>query len=217
MPTPTPMPADPPHQYPVQLNLAGKPVLVVGGGRVARRKVEGLLAAGAVVTVVAPEVDDELATLPGVTVHLRAYTSADVESHRLVLTATNDTATNQRVHDDADAAGVWVNSADDPERCTFTLPAVVRNGDLTLTVATNGRSPALATHLKQRLADEYGGDDYRTLLDLLAEARRALHDEGRTTEGLAWQTALDSDMLSLIRGGRISEARDRLKTCLSSS
>jgi siroheme synthase-like protein len=205
-------------QYPVQLNLAGQPVLVVGGGRVARRKVEGLLPTGAVVTVVAPEVDAALAAVPGITVERRPYEPGEAgPPYRLVLTATNDTATNQRVHDDAEAAGVWVNSADDPERCTFTLPAIVRNGDLTLTVATNGRSPALATHLKQRLADEYGGDDYRTLLDLLAEARRALHDEGRTTEGLAWQTALDSDMLSLIRGGRISEARDRLKTCLSSS
>jgi siroheme synthase-like protein len=209
------MPAEP--QYPVQLNLAGKPVLVVGGGRVARRKVEGLLLSGAVVTLVAPEVDHELAALPGLTVHRRRYERTDLAGQRLVLTATNDTATNQQVHDDADAAGLWVNSADDPDRCTFTLPAVVRNGDLTLTVATNGRSPALAAHLKQRLADEYGGDDYRTLLQLLHEARQTLHDEGRTTEGLAWQTALDSDMLSLIRGGRISEARDRLKTCLSSS
>jgi siroheme synthase-like protein len=156
--------------------------------------------------------------LPGLTVERRPYAPGEAKPpYRLVLTATNDTATNQRVHDDADANGVWVNSADDPERCTFTLPAIVRNGDLTLTVATNGRSPALAAHLKQRLADDYGGDDYATLLDLLHEARRALHTEGRSTEGLDWQRALDSDMLSLIRGGRISEARDRLKTCLSSS
>jgi precorrin-2 dehydrogenase / sirohydrochlorin ferrochelatase len=209
------MPAE--AQYPVQLNLAGKPVLVVGGGRIARRKVEGLLEAGAVVTVVAPDVDDELAALPGLTIHRRPYDTPDLAGQRLVLTATNDTAVNQRVHDDADAAGLWVNSADDPERCSFTLPAVVRNGDLTLTVATNGRSPALATFLKQRLADEYGHGDYRTLLQLLHEARQTLHHEGRSTEGLAWQKALESDMLSLIRGGRISEARDRLKTCLSSS
>ena len=211
------MPAEP-VQYPVQLNLAGTPVLVVGGGRVARRKVEGLLPTGAAVTVVAPEVDRDLAALPGLAVERRPYRPGEAAPpYRLVLTATDDTATNQQVHDDAEANGIWVNSADDPERCTFTLPAIVRNGDLTLTVATNGRSPALAAHLKQRLADEFGGDDYATLLDLLAEARRALHTEGRSTEGLDWQSALDSDMLSLIRGGRISEARDRLKTCLSSS
>ena len=205
--------------YPIHLVLTGKPVLVVGGGAVAARKVEGLRSAGAAVTVIAPEVHPDLAADPDVRVLQRAYVEGDAArgGYRLVLTATNDPATNQQVHDDADGAGIWVNSADDPERCTFTLPAVVRNGDLTITVATGGRSPALAAHLRRELADAYGGEAYRTLLDLLEEAREAIRAEGRPTEGLAWQTALDSDMLSLIRGGRISEARDRLKTCLSSS
>jgi precorrin-2 dehydrogenase / sirohydrochlorin ferrochelatase len=214
------MPVDAATQYPVNLVLTGRPCLVVGGGRVALRKVEGLLACGAAVTVVAPIVDPGIRGLKGdVTVHERSYEPGEAASggYRLVITATDDTATNQRVHDDADGAGIWVNSADDPERCTFTLPAIVRNGPLMLTVATGGHSPALAAHLKRELAATYGGDDYRTLLDLLEEARSAIQDEGRATEGLAWQTALDSDMLSLIRGGRISEARDRLKTCLSSS
>ncbi|HUP84759.1 MAG TPA: bifunctional precorrin-2 dehydrogenase/sirohydrochlorin ferrochelatase [Acidimicrobiales bacterium] len=206
-------------QYPVNLVLTGKKCLVVGGGGVATRKVEGLLACGADVTVIAPEVDAELAANPDVRVLGRDYVEGDAArgGYRLVITATDDRVTNQRVHDDADAAGVWVNSADDPDRCTFTLPAIVRNGPLMFTVATGGHSPALASHLKARLAEEYGGEDYRMLLDLLGEARSAVLAEGRTTEGLAWQTALDSDMLSLIRGGRISEARDRLKTCLSSS
>jgi precorrin-2 dehydrogenase / sirohydrochlorin ferrochelatase len=204
------------RQYPVNLVLEGRPVLVVGGGRVARRKVEGLLAAGAAVTVVAPEVDDALAALPGVTVHRRAYRSDDVAGHRLVLTATDDRAVNQQVHDDADAAGVWVNSADDPERCTFTLPALVRRGPLLVTVGTGGASPAVASWLRGRFEEELG-PEYETLTALLAEERAAIQAEGRSTEGLAWQKALDSDMLSLIRGGRISEARDRLKTCLSSS
>ena len=203
--------------YPVQLVLTGRPVLVVGGGAVARRKVEGLLAAGATVTVVAPDVDPALEATPGVTVHRRPYRGEDVAGQRLVVTATDDPAVNQQVHDDADAAGIWVNSADDPDRCTFILPAVVRRGPLQLTVSTAGRSPAVASWLRQRLEREYGGDDYQTLIDLLAEEREAIRREGRSTEGLAWQTALESDMLSLIRGGRISEARDRLKTCLSSS
>jgi precorrin-2 dehydrogenase/sirohydrochlorin ferrochelatase len=213
------MPVSAAAQYPVNLVLIGKKCLVVGGGRVAARKVEGLLACGADVTVIAPDVDPELATNPDVRIVARAYVEGDAGrgGYRLVITATDDPATNQLVHDDADAAGIWVNSADDPERCTFTLPAIVRNGPLMLTVATGGHSPALASWLKARLADEYGGGDYRTLLELLDEVRSALRSEGRTTEGLAWQTALDSDMLSLIRGGRISEARDRLKTCLSSS
>ena len=213
------MPVSAPAQYPVNLVLTGKRCLVVGGGKVALRKVEGLLACGADVTVIAPDVHPDLQADPSVTVKQRPYVEGDAArgGYRLVITATDDTAVNQQVHDDADGAGIWVNSADDPERCTFTLPAIVRNGPLMLTVATGGHSPALASHLKARLAEEYGGEDYRTLVALLEEARSDLHAEGRTTEGLAWQTALDSDMLSLIRGGRISEARDRLKTCLSSS
>ena len=205
--------------YPINLVLTGKPVLVVGGGRVARRKVEGLLACGAAVTVVAPDVDEALATLPGVTVERRPYEpgeAGDPTRWRLVLTATDDERTNQQVFDDAEAAGVWVNSADDPDRCTFTLPALVRRGPLLLTASTGGHSPAVSSWVRGRLEQEFG-PEYETLVALLAEARQAIQAEGRSTEGLAWQKALDSDMLSLIRGGQISEARDRLKTCLSSS
>jgi len=205
-------------QYPVNLVLTGRPVLVVGGGRVALRKVEGLLACGAAVTVIAPDVVADLAANPDVRVLGRRYVEGDVGrgGYRLVITATDDRAVNQLVHDDAEAAGVWVNSADDPERCTFTLPAVVRRGPLLVTVATGGHSPAVASWLRSRLEEEYG-PEYETLISLMAEERAAIQADGRTTEGLAWQTALDSDMLSLIRGGRISEARERLKTCLSSS
>jgi siroheme synthase-like protein len=204
----------------VNLVLTGRRVLVVGGGRVALRKVEGLVTCGALVTVVAPEVDEAIAALPGVTVERRPYRPGEAGDpatpYRLVVTATDDRAVNQQVFDDADAAGVWVNSADDPERCTFTLPALVRRGPLLLTASTGGHSPAVASWVRGRLEQEYG-PEYETLVDLLADARATIRSEGRSTEGLAWQKALDSDMLSLIRGGRISEARERLKTCLSSS
>ena len=212
------MPVSVPSQYPVNLVLEGRRCLVVGGGRVALRKAEGLVACGAAVTVVAPEVADELAALDGVVVERRRYEPGEAATggYRLVITATDDRAVNQLVHDDADGAGVWVNSADDPERCTFTLPALVRRGPLMLTVATGGHSPAVSSWLRSRLEAEYG-PEYETLISLLADERAAIQAEGRTTEGLAWQSALDSDMLSLIRGGRISEARERLKTCLSSS
>jgi precorrin-2 dehydrogenase/sirohydrochlorin ferrochelatase len=210
------MPVSAPAQYPVNLVLTDRPCLVVGGGNVALRKVEGLVACGAAVTVVAPQVVDALAALP-VTIERRPYERGEAaRGYRLVVTATDDRSVNQAVFDDADAAGVWVNSADDPDRCSFTLPAVVRRGPLMLTVATGGHSPAVASWLRSRLEQEYG-PEYETLIQLLAEERAALQAEGRSTEGLAWQTALESDMLSLIRGGLISEARERLKTCLSSS
>ena len=165
----------------------------------------------------APAVDPQLAALP-VTVVERPYErgEAGTGGYRLVITATDDRAVNQAVHDDAEAAGVWVNSADDPDRCTFTLPAVVRRGPLLLTVATGGHSPAVASWLRRRLEADFG-PEYEVLIGLLAEARAEIQAAGSSTEGRAWQTALDSDMLALIRGGRISEARERLRTCLSSS
>jgi precorrin-2 dehydrogenase / sirohydrochlorin ferrochelatase len=203
------------NQYPVNLVLTGRPVLVVGGGRIALRKVEGLLAAGANVTVVAPRVDDDVRALPVRVVEDR-YDRRHLEGMRLVVTATDDPAVNAAVFADADAAGIWVNSADDPANCTFTLPAVVRRGPLMVTVSTGGSSPAVASWLRARFEDELG-PEYEQLVALLSEERNRVRAEGRSTEDLDWGTALRSDMLDLIREGRIEEARTRLRACLSSS
>ena len=209
------MPVDEPL-YPVNLRLAGQPCLVVGGGVVATQKARGLLECGALVTVVAPEVGDELAALDGVTCQLRPYAVGDVDGYRLVITATDDPEVNRAVHSDGERAGIWVNSADDPENCDFTLPSKIRQGPLLVTFATGGHSPALATWLRRRYTAEFG-PEYVTLIDLLAEARQELQAAGRSTEGLDWQPALDSGMLELIREGRLAEAKERLQACLSSS
>jgi precorrin-2 dehydrogenase/sirohydrochlorin ferrochelatase len=202
--------------YPVNLIVAGLPVLVVGGGAVARDKVQGLLDVGAEVHVLAPEIDADIRALP-VTCEERRYRRGDAAPpYRLVLTATDDAAVNQAVHDDADASGIWVNSADDPQRCTFTLPSRVRRGDLLVTVSTAGRSPALATWLRGRLEEDLG-PEYETLLELLADERESIRAEGRSTVDLDWKSALDSGMLDLIRAGRLVEAKERLQACLSSS
>jgi precorrin-2 dehydrogenase / sirohydrochlorin ferrochelatase len=203
-------------QYPVNLVLDGRRCLVVGGGKVALRKVEGLLACGGRVTVVAPEVDPELRALDGLVIEERRWRPADLEGMWLVIAATDDPAVNRAVYDAGQRAGVWVNGADDPANCSFTLPSVVRRGDLQVTVSTGGRSPALATWLRRRLEGEIG-PEYAVLLDLLATERDGLKAAGRSTEGLDWQSALDSDMLGLIRNGDLAHARKRLQTCLSSS
>lgn len=202
--------------YPVGLVVAGRPVLVVGGGRVAAAKVGELVRCGADVLVVAPEVDEVVRAHPGVRVSRRAYESGDVVGQRLVVTATDDPAVNAAVAADADAAGIWVNSADDPANCTFTLPSRVRRGPLLATFSTGGRSPALATWLRRRFAEELG-PEYEVLLELLAEERDRIRATGATTEGLDWQGALDSGMLDLVREGHVAEAKERLQACLSSS
>jgi precorrin-2 dehydrogenase/sirohydrochlorin ferrochelatase len=137
------------NQFPVNLNLAGKPVLVVGAGRIALRKTEQLLACDATVTVLAPNVHEGFAALP-VTVVRREYVSNDVAGYRLVITATANRAVDQLIHDEAEALGIWVNSADDPDRCSFTLPATVRRGELLITISTAGASPARSSRPTSR-------------------------------------------------------------------
>lgn len=206
------MPVDGP-QYPVNLILQGQRCLVVGGGNVALGKIEGLLSAGALVSVVAIEVIPGVRDLEGINLKERPYRSGEVAGYRLVVTATDDPDVNRQVYLDGEEAGVWVNSADNPENCAFTLPAVVRRGPIMVTVSTGGHSPALSAWLRGRLDDELG-PEYLTLLDLLAERREQLRADGVATEGLSWQKALDSGMLELVRTGRFAEARERLQTCL---
>ncbi|MEA2902385.1 MAG: precorrin-2 dehydrogenase [Actinomycetota bacterium] len=203
-------------QYPVNLVLDGRRCLVVGGGRVAVRKVDGLLACGGRVTVVAPKVTPELWNQDGLTIEERPWRPDDLDGMWLVIAATDDPSVNRAVYDAGQRAGVWVNGADDPANCSFTLPSVVRRGDLQVTVSTGGRSPALATWLRRRLEGEIG-PEYAVLLDLLATERDGLKAAGISTEGLDWNSALDSDMLDLIRTGDLTHARERLQTCLSSS
>jgi precorrin-2 dehydrogenase / sirohydrochlorin ferrochelatase len=196
----SPISPEGPVPYPVNLVLSGRRVLVVGGGAVALRKVQGLLASDAVVTVVAPAVVDELVSLP-VTVERRPYRAGEArEGYRLVVTATDQVEVNQMVHDDAEAAGVWVNAADDPARCTFTLPAVVRRGAVQLTASTGGASPALSAWLRARLEHEFGAE-LATVAAALAERRRALHDAGASTEAVDWTPIIEHE-LEAARGHR---------------
>ncbi len=201
--------------YPVNLVVDGRRCLVVGGGRVALQKVRGLVEAGAAVTVVAPEIDPAIPAL-GAATERRHYRRGEASGYRLVVAATGDRAVNQLVYDDAEAAGVWINSADDPERCTVVLPARIRRGRLTVTVSTGGHSPAVASWLRDRLEADLG-PEYDQLIGLLSEERRRVQEEGVSTEHLDWRSALDSGILELVRAGRLEAARERLRACLSSS
>ncbi|MGI8938545.1 MAG: precorrin-2 dehydrogenase/sirohydrochlorin ferrochelatase family protein [Iamia sp.] len=202
--------------YPVGLRLAGRSVLVVGGGTVAAQKVRELVGCDARVTVVAPDIVDELRDDPRVTCEVRPYRDGEAAAHWFVVAATDDPAVNQAVYDDGEASGTWVNAADDPQRCSVTLPARVRRGSVLVTVSTEGRSPALATWLRSRLEDQVG-PEVEVLLHVLAEERDRIRAAGGSTEGLDWQGALQSGMLDEIRVGRIDAAKELLKACLSSS
>lgn len=202
--------------YPANFLVAGRRCLVVGAGRIARRKIEGLLDADAVVVVVAPTAVDEIrewSAAGRLVWHERAFAPADLDDVWIAITATADAAVNQAVFDEGEARRVWVNSADDPTNCSFTLMSVVRRGDIVVTIGTNGRSPALATFLRDHVATEMG-DEYAVLLEILSEAREAIRASGRSSEDADWRRAFDSGILDLIRAGRETEARELLRTCL---
>lgn len=185
------------------LNLRGCAVVVVGGGRIAARKVADLVAAGARVTVVSPAVSARLAKWirDGRLRHRdRAYRSGDLKGCRLAIAATSDPRVQARIAKDARAAGTWVNVVDQPALCDFLAPAVLRRGDLTITVSTDGRSPALARWVKQRL-DAIVGTEYARLTSLLAAVRAELRATGTspTTRRRMTDRLLDGGLPALVR------------------
>lgn len=198
--------------YPVSLDVAGRACLVVGGGAVAARKARGLLDLGAAVTVIAPAVGPEMSTLaPSLqTIETRPYRSGDAAGFRLVITATGDHQVDAAVYADADAAGVWVNSADDPGHSSFILPSVHRDGPVTVAVSTGGASPALAVWLRSRIAGEAVVVGAGTLAALLGEARRRLRAAGRPTDAVDWRALLDGPLPELVRAGALDDARTAL-------
>lgn len=203
-PTESPVPAV--SSYPVMLDMRGRRCLVVGGGCVGRRKIAGLLEAGATVTVVAPRIDPQLLAIAGaLVIARRRYRTRDLDGAHLVITCTDDAAVNRRVYEEATERGIWVNSADDPDNCTFTLPSVTRAGELTVAVSTNGKSPALSKWLRQRFEREFDGS-WTELLDVLAAVRAEARSTLGTSELPGWEAALDDALLELVREGRTADA-----------
>ena len=203
--------------YPVNLVVRDRRCVVVGAGRIAARKIEALLAAGARVHVVAPEVGDDVrawadagrSPLAERAVRARRPRRRLARHHRDRAIPAVDRA----VFEAGEARRVWVNSADDPANCSFTLMSVVRQGDLVVAIGSNGRSPALATYLRDHVREEMG-PEWAVLLELLSEAREEMRAGGRSSETADWRRALDSGILDLVREGREGEAKELLRSCL---
>jgi siroheme synthase-like protein len=202
--------------YPVCLDLRGRPCVVIGGGAVAARKVEGLLECGARVTVVAPALAPGLQALAEagrIEARPRPYADGDLAGAALAIAATDERDVNARVAAEARARGVWLNAADDPERCDFILPAVIRRGDLQVAVSTGGRSPALARRVREDL-ERLLPAEYADLVPLLADVRAELRHEGVEVPPERWQSALDDYVLARLRAGDLAGARERLRAGL---
>ncbi|SDD25298.1 precorrin-2 dehydrogenase / sirohydrochlorin ferrochelatase [Paenibacillus sp. UNCCL117] len=161
--------------YPVMLQLEGKRCCVIGGGRVAQRKVQGLLDAGAEVTVISPRTTAALGTWAAqglLRLVRRHYEQGmqEVQEAALLFAATDDEGVNASVREEGAALGIWVNAADTREHGDLLLPAVLRQGGLTVAVSTSGASPGLAQLVRDEIG-EWLGSGYETYLDLLLELR----------------------------------------------
>jgi precorrin-2 dehydrogenase/sirohydrochlorin ferrochelatase len=173
---------------PLALNLVDKDVLVIGAGRIGSGKASLLVDAGARVTIIAREV---LAELPRglASLEARDYRDGDVRGFALVVSATGDDAVNDRVVADAARERVWLNVVDDPKRSDFFFTAVHRAGEVTVSVSTEGASPALAQELRTMIAERLP-DNLGAVAAQLRQERADYHANGTSTEGLDWRTRI---------------------------
>lgn len=175
---------------------------MVGGGEVGCRKVKGLLGSGAVVQVVSRELDPELEKMRGageIEYLGPDYSPEHLDGVSLAYAASGDSGLNEQIGRDAEKKGIWVNVVDDPDLCSFTVPASISRGDLTISVSTNGRSPALSAAIRKRLEKEFG-DEYSSFLKLMGLVRNKVLSEGRASNEnrLLFRRLVDSRLLDAL-------------------
>src|SRR5215216_3668563 len=193
------------NYYPIYVNLRGQLCVVVGGGKIAEGKVEGLLTAGAKVKIVSPDLTSYLRRLSkeNVIEHLeRTYQTGDLAGAFMVICATDQVEINHKVWQEASANRQLVNVVDDTPRCNFIAPAILRKGDLTLAISTAGKAPALAVRLKERLQEQIGSE-YERFLELSGQLREPLarHVPDFETRKALWYEIVDSKALNLLAQG----------------
>lgn len=197
--------------YPVYIEMGDQPCIVIGGGKIAEGKVDGLLAVKANVTIISPTLTlhlHELADQYHVTYIPRTYQSGDLTGAFLVICATDQQEINHQVWQEATANHQLVNVVDDTPRCNFIAPSILRKGDLTIAISTSGKAPALAVRLKERLQRELG-PEYERFLALAGELREPLvhHIPDFETRKALWYELVDSEILDALADGDEAKAR----------
>lgn len=201
---------------PVHLRLSGQKCLVIGGGEIAQRKCDLLLRAGALITLVAPEVLPDLAKrviAAGGLVSLKPYDRNDLAGHRLVIAATDQEALNQKVFDDAEAAGILVNVVDAPALCRFIFPAIVDRSPLVISAGTTGAHPVLARQIRTQLETTFPAA-YGAYARLLARYRTETKTRFKTIDErrLFWESVLEGPVAEQALAGNIDQAEVLLQT-----
>ena len=203
--------------YPVCLNITHKLCVVIGGGRVAERKIRGILADCGSVRVISPTITPTLHVLVRqelIDWQEKSYSANDLKGAFLVFAATNMPDVQNAILRDAHAARMLVNIADNPSACDFQVPASIRRGDLTLSVATKGKSPAVAAMVKRRLEAHFG-QEYAELTLLIAMLRDRILTENELDheeKKIFFQKILHENIVDWIRDRRW----DRIQTHLES-
>lgn len=208
------------HYYPVLLDLDGKRCLVIGGRWAAEERVRGLIEAGAQVTVLHPELRPALEPLwnEGRIIWLpREYQEGSLAGYFLAVSATHDAEMNRRISEEAESRGVLFSAVDDAAHSRFIYPAIHRQGDLIVAVSTSGRSPVLASRLRDRFAGELG-PEYARFLEILGRMRPEVASRfpDFETRKRIWQRIADSDALPRLRAGDEQAVQDILDSILAS-
>jgi siroheme synthase-like protein len=198
--------------YPIYVQLREQTCVVIGGGKIAEGKVDGLLAAEAKVTVIAPDLTPhlhQLAEEKRITYLARTYQPGDLRGAFLIICATDQAEINHQVWQEANANHQLVNVVDDTPRCTFIAPSILRKGDLTIAISTSGKAPALAVRLKERFQREIG-PEYARFLELAGELREPLaqHIPDFETRKALWYELVDSEILDALARGDEALARE---------
>ena len=200
-------------QYPVNLDVERRKCVVVGGGKVAEKKVLGLLECGADVTVISPHLVANLKELSDKRVikYLkRAYKPGDLKGAYLVVASTNSHKVNRRVGEEARRLGILVNVVSAPSLSDFSVPAVLRRGEFMLTVSTSGKSPALSRRLRMELEDAFG-DEYDAFTEILGRIRKRFRDISPENRKRIYTQVAMSSIPLLLREKRLKEAERELK------
>jgi siroheme synthase-like protein len=201
--------------YPIFLNLQNRLCVVIGGGKVAEGKVNGLLAAAARVRLVAPALTPALEqlALAGRIEHLtRVYRPGDLAGAFLAISATDERAVNEQVWQEANARNLLVNVVDDTPHCNFIAPSILRQGDLAIAISTSGKAPALAVRLREQIAPLVGPEHAR-FLELAGSLRERLAAQSPSfaERRALWYQLVDSDVIELLRRGDETAARARME------
>lgn len=207
--------------YPVMMNLEDKRVVVVGGGRVAARKVQGLLESGASVTVISPKLEPDLEDLANerriewIAEYFEESILDRYPQTILVFGTTDRRDVNLRIYQAAADRKIPCNIADVPDLCTFIVPAVITQGDLMIAVSTGGASPALARRIRESLERQYG-PEYAEMTKLLGELRKVVLQGSSTSDEnkKLFLEIVDSGILNALKEGDREQALSILKHIL---